>query len=284
MLLKNAGGKKNGFTPGKRMKYQFWTLPASVAFHAVIILLLILLGSSFVRSDRIIVMDFTLENPATTSAKTFHVKKSKAGTVRIIRNDESKAEDRKPAVVEQVQKMQEAIPEIVNVKNQSIQQSSIVEAHIPDYPAGEKNKESEDKAGQDFVNNVSSIVSGATESPSGKEGELKTDAKTASAGGPVNIFDMGRMRYLKEHFAYIKGLVQKNIIYPEIARKMGWKGKVTVSFVIESDGQAHDIEIRKSSGIKVLDQNAVEAVRKASPFPKPPAEAQIIIPIFYMLR
>ncbi|OGW20041.1 MAG: hypothetical protein A2077_04645, partial [Nitrospirae bacterium GWC2_46_6] len=40
-----------------------------------------------------------------------------------------------------------------------------------------------------------------------------------------------RARYLKEHFAYIRDLIMKSISYPRIARKMGWEGKVVVSFV-----------------------------------------------------
>ena len=65
---------------------------------------------------------------------------------------------------------------------------------------------------------------------------------------------------------------------------MGWQGKVKISFFISSDGHAKSIKIVESSGIGVLDKNAVEAVKSASPFPKPPVEAKLIIPVFYQLH
>jgi hypothetical protein len=48
-------------------------------------------------------------------------------------------------------------------------------------------------------------------------------------------------------------------------------------------GSAKDIKVMRSSGVDVLDKSAIEAVENASPFPKPPIEAQIIIPIVYRL-
>jgi protein TonB len=69
-----------------------------------------------------------------------------------------------------------------------------------------------------------------------------------------------------------------------MARQMGWEGKVKVSFIISFDGSFREIEISKSSGFEILDKNAIETVKNASPFPKLPVEAQIIIPILYKLN
>jgi protein TonB len=91
-------------------------------------------------------------------------------------------------------------------------------------------------------------------------------------------------RYLKAHFSYIKELIHKQIIYPATAKKMGWEGKVIVSFIISSEGYTRNIMISRSSGHEILDENAVKAVQRASPFPKPPVEAQIIIPVLYQLN
>ncbi len=92
-----------------------------------------------------------------------------------------------------------------------------------------------------------------------------------------------KQNYLREHFAYIRTIVQKNLSYPKIARKMGWQGKVIISFVVCIDGHARDITIKEGSGIEMLDKNAVIAVQQASPFPKPPIEARLILPINYSL-
>ena len=90
-------------------------------------------------------------------------------------------------------------------------------------------------------------------------------------------------RYLKEHFQYVNETVQGQISYPRIARKMGWQGKVLISFVICRDGSVKDIRIVESSGFNALDKNAVEAIRKGAPFPRPPVAAELIIPVIYKL-
>jgi TonB family protein len=40
----------------------------------------------------------------------------------------------------------------------------------------------------------------------------------------------------------------------------------------------------QSSGFTMLDKNAAEAVHDTAPFPKPPCEARLVIPISYRLR
>jgi protein TonB len=92
-----------------------------------------------------------------------------------------------------------------------------------------------------------------------------------------------KMKYLKEHFRYIRDLIMKNLTYPLLARKMGWKGQVTVSFIICEKGTVERIRIIKSSGHKILDENVESTIREVQPFPKPPVRAEIIIPVVYRL-
>jgi protein TonB len=105
------------------------------------------------------------------------------------------------------------------------------------------------------------------------------------AAGPVIVKSAipPKEQYVKEHFLYIKESVQKKIAYPRMARKMGWQGRVLISFVICRDGSVKNIRIVESSGFKALDKNAVEAIQKEAPFPKPPVSAEIIIPVTYKL-
>ena len=69
-----------------------------------------------------------------------------------------------------------------------------------------------------------------------------------------------------------------------MARKMGWSGKVLVSFIVYETGNAENIKIMESSGFAALDKNAVETIRKVCPFPKPPVKAELIIPVVYRLE
>jgi protein TonB len=64
---------------------------------------------------------------------------------------------------------------------------------------------------------------------------------------------------------------------------MGWQGKIQVSFVIGSDGSVKDIKIIQSSGFEILDKKTIETVKDTAPFPKPPVEAKLIIPVLYKL-
>ncbi len=93
-----------------------------------------------------------------------------------------------------------------------------------------------------------------------------------------------RKRYLKEHFAYIRDLILRNLAYPPIARKLGWHGGVTVSFVVRENGYTERIRIVKNSGHDVLDQNVIRTIRDVEPFPKPPIKAELVIPIVYRLE
>lgn len=110
---------------------------------------------------------------------------------------------------------------------------------------------------------------------------VSTHADPAPAGISVESV---KQRYLKEHFNYIRDLIQNKLTYPRIARKMGWTGKVVISFVISTDGNVKDINITEGSGFEMLDKNTIETVKKTSPFPRPPVEAQLLIPVTYKLN
>ncbi len=110
-------------------------------------------------------------------------------------------------------------------------------------------------------------------------------ARTAlpASRGTANAEEQ-KTRYVKEHFAYIRDLIMRNITYPRTARRMGWAGKVTISFLVCENGRVEDIRILESSGHEVLDQNAIEAVRKSCPMPRPPVAAQLVVPVVYRIE
>lgn len=95
--------------------------------------------------------------------------------------------------------------------------------------------------------------------------------------------ERAQQRYLKEHFIYIRDLITKRLIYPPMARKMGWNGRTVVSFVIAEDGSVHNLRVMETSGYPLLDKSASETVRLAAPFPKPPVRAEIVVPISFKM-
>jgi len=61
---------------------------------------------------------------------------------------------------------------------------------------------------------------------------------------------------------------QARFKYPMLARKRGWQGKVVLALHINLQGKIADIAIKRSSGYRVLDHNAVKtfkAIGKLSP-------------------
>jgi len=111
-----------------------------------------------------------------------------------------------------------------------------------------------------------------------------TPGTGAGGEGPAEAGAKARSRYPERDFAYIRDVIQRGIAYPPTARKMGWEGKVVVAFLVLADGSVRDVRVVQGSGHAVLDRGAVDAVRSASPFPRPPAEAEIITPVVYRLE
>lgn len=60
--------------------------------------------------------------------------------------------------------------------------------------------------------------------------------------------------------------------YPRSARKDGVTGTATVTFVIQRNGRISQARIVKSSGDERLDQEALEMLQRASPFPPLPSD------------
>ena len=83
---------------------------------------------------------------------------------------------------------------------------------------------------------------------------------------------------------YIRDLIVKNLDYPSAARRMGWQGTVTVTFVVLESGTVQNIRIVKGSGYTILDQVVVKTVQRVQPFPKPPVKAELTIPVVFRLE
>ena len=82
----------------------------------------------------------------------------------------------------------------------------------------------------------------------------------------------------------LRAAIQRRMVYPDIARRMGWQGKVIVMFVLHEDGQVRDLRVRTSSGFNALDTSALQAVERAAPLPMSGESVQIVIPVVFALR
>ena len=84
--------------------------------------------------------------------------------------------------------------------------------------------------------------------------------------------------YSKTDFNYILVKIRRKLVYPESARQKRIEGRV-----VKRDGSVSNLEVFQSSGSSLLDEAALLAVRKASPLPKPPTSAKIVIPISFRI-
>lgn len=53
--------------------------------------------------------------------------------------------------------------------------------------------------------------------------------------------------------------------YPAEARRQHWEGRVVVRAVVQEDGEVVDVQVVQSSGYSVLDEDALNVLRRVSP-------------------
>ena len=94
-----------------------------------------------------------------------------------------------------------------------------------------------------------------------------TGASRAAAAGAVGAPKADTAAYQSEVLARIAA--QKR--YPEAALARAPQGVAVVRFSIDASGQVVGASLARSAGDPVLDAEAVATVRRASPFPPPPA-------------
>ncbi len=64
----------------------------------------------------------------------------------------------------------------------------------------------------------------------------------------------------------VKQKIQKEKRYPRWALRLGREGRARVFFVLRPSGDIEDIRLARSSGVKDLDIEAIDAVKRAGPF------------------
>lgn len=116
-------------------------------------------------------------------------------------------------------------------------------------------------------------VEGEGGNPFGTEG--------GSGGGRQPTEDELKKKYLAEHFRYIKKIIERNMTYPDRARRLGWAGRCVIAFSVQKNGQTRNIKVLSSSGYNILDDNVVDTIKRVQPFPKPPIPVTLTMPFNY---
>lgn len=86
--------------------------------------------------------------------------------------------------------------------------------------------------------------------------------------GPVSLNT--RDPIYVSYFNKIKQSIESQWEYPEVALRYGLQGRLSLEFAIDANGQLERLRILRSSGSQVLDDEALRAIKAASPFPPIP--------------
>jgi TonB family protein len=83
--------------------------------------------------------------------------------------------------------------------------------------------------------------------------------------GEAIPLDTNNLKFFS-YFKTIKKQISRVRSYPEAAREYFLRGSSSVQFTLLKNGEVQDVKIVKSSGHNILDQNAIETIKKAAPF------------------
>src|SRR5216684_2041468 len=74
----------------------------------------------------------------------------------------------------------------------------------------------------------------------------------------------------QDYFNKVRERIKANWVYPRQAGERNIEGELVIEFHIAKDGRLEYIELRDSSGTRILDDAALTAVKLAQPFPPVP--------------
>jgi TonB family protein len=111
----------------------------------------------------------------------------------------------------------------------------------------------------------------------------------ASAGGPAGVSTRGPLIAAGDgpgspsphDLAAVRRRIDARKVYPQIAVRNGWEGRVFVEMQLDGDGSLAAVRLLQGSGYTVLDEATIRAVRRASPFP--PVARILTVPVEYRL-
>jgi len=244
------------------MNYQIRAFQLSFLIHVFLVGLALLGGAFSAQYRKAVVLDFDLLPPAPTVQKNEPMPRVKLKPVKPASRSERKEKEASVSTREnsRMTSVPENLPIIEPPETFKLESRTAATAGLTD-------------SGKSTRDGIPGIAGGTGAG----------NGKGPGAGNKASDQESSRAGYLNEHFAYIRDKILRNVVYPDVARRMGWQGKVVLSFVITAKGAVKSFQVVQSSGFKMLDRQAIETVQDAAPFPKPPVEAKLVIPIIYRL-
>ena len=102
----------------------------------------------------------------------------------------------------------------------------------------------------------------------GGGGGVQGGGRGGVEGQPIPL-DTPEPKY-QDYFNKVRERIKANWVYPRQAGERNIEGELVIEFHIAKDGRLEFIELRDSSGTRILDDAALTAVKLAQPFPPVP--------------
>ena len=180
--------------------------------------------------------------------------------------------------------VEEQQEEIEEVKTEPEIVEKVVEKPVEKPKPVEKKRVEHKKQPPKPVNNLAQTSKTKNENIAQTSANSQSQANAAPAATVI-----GKLNYETSKgnpiFGKIWSLIGKHKKYPQSAQRMRKHGNCLIAFLLHKNGVISNLKLVSSSGHEVLDESALETVRKASKeFPKDlDKDYQIEVPIAYKL-
>jgi TonB family protein len=250
------------------MKEHSIAISASLLFHVIIVALFLHVPFEQYVKPKLVALDFSLEKRRVTDG---------AG----IGNRETQIANRKSQIVNRTAENKETI---IN-REQNAQKGFATEASS----TKQSNVDTilSDPTGQAVIVGDASRagIQGDIVSEMGKFSG-KDSQNIAASSGKGKVLNYENNGADERDFIFIRDTILKRIKdkYPDRARRMGWEGKVLLSFVVHENGSINNVKVINSSGFRILDDSAKEVIEETRFTQKIPYSRPVLLAFDYRLQ
>lgn len=91
-----------------------------------------------------------------------------------------------------------------------------------------------------------------------------TDSAQTMLTSDNNMAERGDQQRRNHLRAMLQAAFEAQFVYPPLARRHGWQGRVHLALRIEADGRLRELRVLRSSGYAVLDQDALQTLARVN--------------------
>lgn len=100
--------------------------------------------------------------------------------------------------------------------------------------------------------------------------EQKKEISPSASSMPTHSVSQAAKEKALRYQDMVKQRIEERRIYPAWASRQAIEGEVVVGFIVSASGEAREIRLIRSSGSSLLDQETINTIKRASPFPPIP--------------